>query len=143
MRLHISTQGMQEISDLLMQLSAEDFRPAVQEALTAAGDVAVKYLQESVISHGHYRDHDLHDAIYTRGLRVDDEGGSITVDIKRQSVGDGFTRRDIGFELNSGSHRRTASGWWDDGVEKGQREVEETLVTTLRASMGLDKTLGG
>ena len=134
----LSTQGMAELSDMLLRFATANVGPAVAAALTDASQIVVDSLKRSAAAN-HHREGNLEEAIGVKRLEVYDSGGYALIDIMGGSVR-GYPRRSIGFELNSGSYRRAASHWWDHGVENAQAEAEAALLASLMQSLGLDKS---
>ena len=154
MRAKLSFSGS-TVTDAMLRLSAADFRPAMEDALTRAGDALVKRLQESADAHHGGGSGRMRDAIRARKPSVNVAAGSglinVALDDKPVWTRGGVTRRgnkrkgierkgspkrtwsmlDQGAELNYGSSRVEASRWFDEGVEKAEDEVFDILRETL------------
>lgn len=132
MKMSLSTYGMEELTDLLLRMSSADFVPAVTEALTVGGEIAVRRLKESADEHHGGGTGRMRDSITASEPTVSNWGGYLEIKLKG-TVTKGWRYRDQGGELNYGSGRRRASGWFDDGAETAQPEVEQAMVDTLEA----------
>lgn len=132
MKMSLSTYGMEELTDALMRLSSSDFEPAVTEALTLGGEIAVKALREAADKHHGGGTGRMRDSITANDPTVSRWGGYLEIKLKG-TVSKGWRYRDQGAELNYGSGRRVASGWFDEGTEVAQPEVEQSMVETLEA----------
>lgn len=131
MNMWLSTRGLEELSDKLLQLPDAAIKPAFRDALTAAGEVAVKYIRDSAPGTG-----GLKSAIVALGPFVSNKGGYTEIIVRRVPVR-GWNYQDIGAELNYGSSRRSASHWFDNGVEQAEPEVESTLRARITNAIGL------
>lgn len=132
MKMSLSTYGMEEMTDALLRLASSDFEPAVTEALTLGGEIAVKRLREAADKHHGGGTGRMRESITASEPKVSKWGGYLEIKLKG-TVTKGWRYRDQGAELNYGSGRRRASGWFDDGVETAQPEVEKSMVETLEA----------
>lgn len=154
MRVKLNISGSR-ITDAMLRLASEDVKPALEDALTRAGDVMVTRLQESADAHHGGGTGRMHDAIRARKPSVNVAAGSglinVALDDKLVWTRGGVTRRgnkrkgierkgslkktwsmqDQGAELNYGSSRVDASRWFDEGVEKAEDEVFDIIRETL------------
>lgn len=139
----------------MLRLASEDVKPALEDALTRAGDVMVTRLQESADAHHGSGTGRMRDAIRARKPAVSAGSGialiNVVLDTKPVWTKGGVTRRgnrrrgvarkgspkktwsmaDQGAELNYGSSRVGASHWFDEGVEKAEDEVFSVIRQTL------------
>lgn len=131
MKMSLNT-ALPEVTDMLLSMASEDLIPAVTEALTIAGEIAVQRLKEAADAHHGGGTGRMRDSITAGTPKVNGQGGYMDITLKG-TVTKGWKYRDLGGELNYGSPRRKASGWFDDGVEIAQPEAEQAIVETLEA----------
>ena len=141
------------VTNMMLRLGEADWDPALRDALGRAADVAVEYLKDSADSHHGGGSGRMRDAIRAGKPAVSRIGAVVTVNLDdspvwtKGGVRPGSTRKiarkgeakrtwsmaEQGAELNYGSSRRAASGWFDNGAEQAWPEVERTLHETIEA----------
>lgn len=130
MRFEIT--GMREFTDVLLRMASTDYVAAVTEALTDGGGIAVRILKESADQHHGGGTGRMRDSITASAPVINEYGGYMTIKLKG-TVSGKWRYRDQGAELNYGSGRRSASGWFDKGQEEAQPEVEKAMINVLEA----------
>ena len=132
MRITMSDEGMTRFEDALLQLSQDSYETALKTALTAAASTASTALKAAADRYHGGGTGRMRDSITAGEPKVTLDGGTLTITLKGQKARK-WRYYDQGAELNYGSGRRTASGWFDKGQEDVRDAVEGALCDALEA----------
>ena len=132
MKMSLSDEGMARFEDALLRLSTEVYSDALKTALDAAAATAVPALKAAADRFHGGGSGRMRDSITAGTPTVTLDGGTLTISLKGQKARK-WRYYDQGAELNYGSGRRTATGWFDKGQDEVRDAVEGALCSALEA----------